>query len=149
MQCGLSQAAAETFSRTWNVWAYIHETYASLYCRSGDLEQAKRHADLAIAALEEADGAATTSWTAGLCAYRAGEVAILQHRVQDAIDQAQRSYGSKSSLQSPHWGFGALYPFAVRSLFVGSSSKSQRTASKTRRTETARAPASRPNQSGR
>ena len=60
-QCGLSNAAAETFPRKWNVWAYIHETYASLCRRSGNLEHAKRQVDLAVGALEEAGGVATTS----------------------------------------------------------------------------------------
>lgn len=69
----------------------MHETYASLFSRSGDVERAQKHVKLAREVLDKAGGFAAISWISGLCAYRAACVAILQGRVQDAIDEAQKS----------------------------------------------------------
>lgn len=69
----------------------VHETYASLFSRSGDWERAHEHVKLAREILEKTSGLAAISWISGLCSYRAACVAILQNRVQDAIDEAQKA----------------------------------------------------------
>lgn len=100
-RCDMSMAAARKFNKTWNVYAFIYETYASLFRRSGDLERAKQNVDLAQEVLEEAGGSATGSWTAGICAYRAAEVAISQNRVQDAVEEAQKASTLARLYKSP------------------------------------------------
>jgi tetratricopeptide (TPR) repeat protein len=69
----------------------VHETYASLFSRSGDFDRAQKHVILAQEGLNRIDGYASISWISGLCAYRAASVAILQGRVQDAIEEAQKA----------------------------------------------------------
>lgn len=69
----------------------MHETYASLFSRSGDWERAHTHVKLAREILDETGGFAAISWISGLCAYRAACVAILQNRIQNAIDEAQKA----------------------------------------------------------
>ena len=69
----------------------VHETYASLFSRNGQLERARQHIELAREVLDRTGGYAAISWISGLCAYRAAHIAILQKRSQDAIDEAEKA----------------------------------------------------------
>ena len=62
-----------------------HLTFASLRTRMGRLDDAKSHVDVAKQILETSGVVARFSWLSSYCAYRAGNVAILQSRVKDAM----------------------------------------------------------------
>ena len=69
----------------------VHETYASLYSRRGDLTKAQEHVMLADQQLKREGSFATTSWISGLCAYRSACVALLQGCIPQAIEEAEKS----------------------------------------------------------
>lgn len=62
-----------------------HLTFASLRTRMGRVSDAKYHVDMAKHILETSGISARFSWLSSYCAYRAGTVAMLQDRVEDAM----------------------------------------------------------------
>ena len=62
-----------------------HLTFASLRTRMGRTDDARSHVETAKRILETSGVVARFSWLSSYCAYRAGDVAILQSRVKDAM----------------------------------------------------------------
>ncbi|KAK1830086.1 hypothetical protein QBC39DRAFT_426826 [Podospora conica] len=83
-------AAAEELGG-WYQLAYAHLTFASLRTRMNRLDDAKSHVDIAKNLLETSGSSARFSWLSSYCAYRAGDVAAKQGRIQDAIDETGRA----------------------------------------------------------
>ena len=81
--------------------ASVHETYASLYSRSGNLDRAHTHVVQAEEVLAQEGTFATMSWISGLCSFRAASVAILQDRRQYAIEAAERSVAINKLYKAP------------------------------------------------
>ncbi|KAL3463577.1 hypothetical protein BJX64DRAFT_256963 [Aspergillus heterothallicus] len=82
----LSEALADAErSKSWYMQVYGHLTFVSLRTRMGRLDEAKRHVDVAKQILDTSGIAAHFSWLSSYCAYRAGDVAIKQGRVEDAM----------------------------------------------------------------
>ena len=79
----------------------VHETYASLFSRSGGFDRAQKHVILAREGLDKIGDYAPISWISGLCAYRAACVAILQDRVQDAIEEAKEAAATGRLYKAP------------------------------------------------
>ncbi|KAL8743228.1 MAG: hypothetical protein Q9190_004404 [Brigantiaea leucoxantha] len=68
-----------------------HLTFASLRTRMARVDAAKSHVDTAKHILDTSGVVARFSWLSSYCAYRAGDVAIRQNRVRDAIDETERA----------------------------------------------------------
>ncbi|KAK1455472.1 hypothetical protein CMEL01_04232 [Colletotrichum melonis] len=83
-------AAAEELGG-WYQLAYAHLTFASLRTRMDRLDDANSHVNTTKHILETSGIAARFSWLSSYCAYRAGDVAMKQGRVQDAINETERA----------------------------------------------------------
>ncbi|KAF0329893.1 transcriptional xre family [Colletotrichum asianum] len=75
----------------WYQLAYAHLTFSSLRTRMNRLDDAHSHVNTAKHILETSGIAARFSWLSSYCAYRAGDVAMKQGRVQDAINETERA----------------------------------------------------------
>ncbi|KAI0115622.1 hypothetical protein GGR51DRAFT_503594 [Nemania sp. FL0031] len=84
-------SAAVEEAEGWYQLAYGHLTFVSLRTRMNQLEDAKNHVDIAKNILETAGISARFSWVSSYCAYRAGVVAMLQGRIEDAIAETEKA----------------------------------------------------------
>ncbi len=82
----LSVSLADADGReSWWMQVYGHLAFASLRSRMGQLNDAQRHVEKANHTIEISGTLARFSWLSSFCAYRAGDVAIRQGRVKDAV----------------------------------------------------------------
>lgn len=70
---------------TYIVLSSAHLTFTSLRIRMNNLDEAKKHAQIAKHLLETSGTAARFSWLSSYCAYRVGQVAMKQGRLDDAM----------------------------------------------------------------
>ncbi|KAI1097942.1 hypothetical protein F4804DRAFT_143064 [Jackrogersella minutella] len=77
--------------QSWYMQVYGHLAFASLRTRTNEIDDAKRHVDVAKEILEASGSVARFSWLSSYCAYRAGNVAMKQDRFSEAIEETERS----------------------------------------------------------
>ncbi|KAJ8124006.1 hypothetical protein ONZ43_g173 [Nemania bipapillata] len=75
----------------WYQLVYAHLTFSSLKTRIGQLGNANEHVDIAKHIIETSGLAARFSWLSSYTAYRAGDVAMKQGRVKDAIEEMEKA----------------------------------------------------------
>ncbi|KAI1127032.1 hypothetical protein F5Y10DRAFT_266482 [Nemania abortiva] len=83
--------AAMEEAEGWYQEAYGHLTFASLWTRMGRLSDAKTRVDIAKNILEKSGMSGHRGWLYSYCAYRAGIVAMLQGRIEDAIAETKKA----------------------------------------------------------
>ncbi|CAG8978829.1 hypothetical protein HYALB_00013203 [Hymenoscyphus albidus] len=81
-------AAAEELGG-WYQLVYAHLTFAPLRTRMSLIDDAKCHVDKAKNILQTSGLSARFSWLSSYCAYRAGDIALKQGRVKDAIEETE------------------------------------------------------------
>lgn len=81
---GKSHADAES-KDSWYMQIYGYLAFASLRTKMGRLDDAKRYVDRARSITETSGTLSRFSWLISYCAYRAGDIATRQGRVQDAM----------------------------------------------------------------
>lgn len=77
--------------QSWYMQVYAHLTFTSLRIRMNNLDEAKKHAQIAKHLLETSGTAARFSWLSSYCAYRVGQVAMKQGRLDDAIEETAKA----------------------------------------------------------
>ncbi|KAI0104454.1 hypothetical protein F4814DRAFT_430828 [Daldinia grandis] len=77
--------------QSWYMQVYAHLTFTSLRIRMDNLDDAKKHAEIAKNLLETSGTAARFSWLSSYCAYRVGQVALKQGRLNDAIEETEKA----------------------------------------------------------
>ncbi|KAI1654754.1 hypothetical protein F4813DRAFT_194925 [Daldinia decipiens] len=77
--------------QSWYMQVYAHLTFTSLRIRMNSLDEAKKHAETAKHLLEISGTAARFSWLSSYCAYRVGQVAMKQGRLDDAIEETAKA----------------------------------------------------------
>lgn len=80
---------------------------------------------LAKEVLAKPGGFAAISWISGLCAYRAASVAILQGRVQDAIDEAKNAVAIGRLYKVPIGSHARSTHVLSKALFMDSSQQTE------------------------
>ncbi|KAK0631075.1 hypothetical protein B0T17DRAFT_239362 [Bombardia bombarda] len=93
-------AAAEELGG-WYQLVYAHLTFASLRARMGRLEDSNSHVNAAKDILETSGHFARISWLSSYCAYRAGDVAMKQDRVENAINETAEAVAIGTQAEVP------------------------------------------------
>jgi len=129
----LDEAVVQATSfKSWYSLAFIHQTKANLYLRWERVEDAKTQVALARSTLETSGGFASISWTSGIVAHRTASVAIEQHEIDTAIEEARKAAAIARLYKMPP-GMRARFVHYLMNAYLLDPAKYQKEADEQRR----------------